>query len=1424
MSVKKIFHHVEGGSACSRRWCLLWFAAASSTVGMMPTTVASGADPHAIQMATVSYVSGQFRGFSDRRKAEDLIRKARELVNQGHEQLNNGRLDLADEKLKLAEWYAARAEKLNVDYNSFLGRMADTPARIREDIAKVRRNQPRAQAGDRRTSVTAQTPLPPPVNYPPIPTNQSPANFAQPSGQFAPQSFAQRSAYAASAFVGDPRQTGPVASVEQQAESLAASPRNQAIEALSRGRQALIQGNQVAAVSWYRNAIAIGAEFSPDEYGPAHLADELVAAGVDETLLVPPLSQGPAAVASAELLDPDMFARQELQIPTVLGDATEFARPMVAQTSPLAAQAGPDPAQLATRDLANVADANAEAEGANQRAESLRFLSAAQAALDRGDLQEAQELAVAAEQMGVPDSAYQPGEPHPWMLLLDINKKRSRQMAVNDTNHPAGLPPINTGPRIAVAAFEDTLPAPTRSDGSLLDPFLVDPSVPDETLLIDPEELFGAHSTEQALSDPPPGLDFDDDQQTSPSTVPAIPQELEHPAAQPMIPPYATQLGVQPSPGPPPETAMDLFQRGEAALTDHNIGEARELFHEAWQQAGQLDPNTRQRLSDHLQIIGGSEVLDTQQSQPLSTAGSAIGAEEQAVLRRLMVEIGREQAAANKIRDDNPTLAWQQLKDLRVKVAQADINTESRQQLFTRLDRGIADIDSYIEQNRPMIELDQRNRAILEEIDREREQTRRNQQTLANFLEEFNKFMDEQRYPDAKIIAKKAKELDPDNPVVLNMMWKAQTAQQIASRMSREADFRSRMLDTLGDVERSGNHVVDDYEFPAAAEWSDLTSRRKRLANDPTRRYTKVEMEIYQALKRMVDVRLMEQPLAVVIEDLGKMAGVNVFLDPEGLATEGISSDNLVSIQLRKPISLRSALNLILEPLHLSYVIQNEVLLITTEQDRQGDVYQFVYPVADLVIPIPNFLPDGDIGLPGAIKDAYRTAGYGYVGGAVQSAPFTMASDDATEKGGNQSVLAQMGATNMIPGMPGAGGVPFGFGAGGTPQGGGSQADFETLIDLITSTIEPDSWEDVGTGTGSVRGFDTNLSLVVSNTQEVHEKIADLLAQLRRLQDLQVTIEVRFITLADDFFERIGVDFDFDVDDNTGSNFTQVQLLDDDGPSITVGLDPGTNLPTADLDIQFNQGSFGATTPAFGGFDANAAANVGFAILSDIEAFFVIEALHGDDRTNVLQAPKVTLFNGQNATVSDNSQRPFVTSVIPVVGDFAAAHQPVITVLSEGTTLSVQAVVSNDRRFVRLTLVPFFSRIGDVDTFTFDGTTTSDTGTTTTVDPNNDSTTGQNNAFTTTTGTTVQLPTFAFTTVNTTVSVPDGGTILLGGIKRLAEGRNERGVPILSKVPYINRLFRNVGIGRETESLMMMVTPRIIIQEEEEEKLGLSLP
>ena len=199
------------------------------------------------------------------------------------------------------------------------------------------------------------------------------------------------------------------------------------------------------------------------------------------------------------------------------------------------------------------------------------------------------------------------------------------------------------------------------------------------------------------------------------------------------------------------------------------------------------------------------------------------------------------------------------------------------------------------------------------------------------------------------------------------------------------------------------------------------------------------------------------------------------------------------------------------------------------------------------------------------------------------------------------------------------------------------------------------------------------------------------------------------------------------------------------------------------------------------------------------------------------------MFDGQFATISDQTQRPFVISITPVVGDFAVAQQPVIVVLNEGTQLNVQGIVSDDKRFVRLTLVPFFSQIGEVDTFTFEGRRSSRSSSRDEEDTNGDGVVDEEDAVDTSDteefveGTTVQLPTFAFTSVSTTVSVPDGGTILLGGIKRLVRRsrrtRRSDAQQDSRTSADCSETFRPVATPR---SLMLMVTPRIIIQEEEE--------
>ena len=982
------------------------------------------------------------------------------------------------------------------------------------------------------------------------------------------------------------------------------------------------------------------------------------------------------------------------------------------------------------------------------RDSALALVARAQVAIDRGEIDQAERLAQQAQQLGVPDSAYAPGDPRPEFLFPKIDKVRRLRdstvvpaVGIISDSEPSGAAPGQHRSPISLSGYESS----------------------------------GNGTTGKfRLTD----------------ELPATPDE----------------------PARFPNPGLRLFNQGERELERRDLNGALDYFQKAWVFKSQLDVPVRDRLENHLRVLGASVQKDRSDSKTPSPVKAA--SDRRQVLRQQMLsEVSQGLVTAERMRQTEPKVAMERLVKLRQRVAQSELDAIDRQRLSARLDRGVRQINRYIEDNRAQIDQDDKNRQVLEQVDRNRQMTREIQEELAKLVEQFNTLMAQERYKDAMFVAKKARELDPENPVVRTMVLKNNLVQRLQEYREIEELSEAGVVNALASVHDS-KIPFDDRNpilFPETKFWKDMTASRSRQLRKNRVRYNEAERQIQSALKTKVDVRFPRRPLSEVIATLGDVAGINVHLDQQGLMAEGISSDAEVDIVLATPISLQSALNTILEPLDLSYVIQDEMLKITSIQMREAKVYTETYAVADLVIPIPNFVPNADMGLSGAIRRGYDDAlGYSAMGGAIPRGALAFASTGTDDRNArlNATVLAQMGESGRIDGS--GGGRPFGPGG----LAGGTNPDFDSLIDLITSTVEPATWDEVG-GPGTLRRFEPNLSLVISQTQEVHDQIADLLEQLRRLQDLQITIEIRFITLADNFFERIGIDFDFEIDDNVTSLPTGDS---DSGPSVTVGFDRFTGSPTADLDLSFSQDSFASAVPVFGGFDAASAATFGFAVLSDIEAFFFLEALEGDSRSNVLNAPKVTLFNGQNAMVFDSTQTPFVTGITPVVGDFAAAHQPIIAVLSEGTQLSVQAVVSNDRRFVRLTVVPLFSRIGEVRTFTFSGKTTTNTGSTV-VDPTDDSSTITNDADTVIEGTTVQQPSFSSVSVNSTVSVPDGGTILLGGIKRLSEGRTERGVPMLSKIPYINRLFRNVAIGRETSSLMLMVTPRIIIQEEEEANL-----
>ena len=70
---------------------------------------------------------------------------------------------------------------------------------------------------------------------------------------------------------------------------------------------------------------------------------------------------------------------------------------------------------------------------------------------------------------------------------------------------------------------------------------------------------------------------------------------------------------------------------------------------------------------------------------------------------------------------------------------------------------------------------------------------------------------------------------------------------------------------------------------------------------------------------------------------------------------------------------------------------------------------------------------------------------------------------------------------------------------------------------------------------------------------------------------------------------------------------------------------------------------------------------------------------------------------------------------------------------------------------------------------------------------------------------TFQLPELEVQSVFTTAVVPDGGSILIGGLSRLRDIERRAEVPWMAKVPLLGFFFKEEGYSDEKESLMIMI-------------------
>jgi type II secretory pathway component GspD/PulD (secretin) len=672
---------------------------------------------------------------------------------------------------------------------------------------------------------------------------------------------------------------------------------------------------------------------------------------------------------------------------------------------------------------------------------------------------------------------------------------------------------------------------------------------------------------------------------------------------------------------------------------------------------------------------------------------------------------------------------------------------------------------------------------------------------VAELMKQYQNFYKEGKYQEAQVAALKARDLDPDNPAAGLAVYQSEMmANTVKYKHVKEAKEKA-VVDYLDDAEDPGPMVTPHDPLHVDPERTLNGLKRKPIEIlSLSKTKSEKEREIYRKLDGPISsMDFKDTPLKQVLEDLQGWTGINIVPDTTALNEAGISVDRPVTMKLEN-IMLKSALNLLLRQVHLTYVVKDEVLQITTEENARGKQETRIHPVVDLVIPVEN--STGSLA-----TTALQALGQG-------SAPNLQLNGVSPY----QSLNSMAGGKTVSPGqmlnnMAGTGTM----GAPTVTKEYAKNTTEEVLIRLITNTIAPQTWTSVG-GQGTIEFFPIGMALVINQTPDIQEQVAELLQALRRLQDQEVAVEMRFITISESFFERIGLNFNINIRNNqtkyepqlVSQQFKPFGFINHFTPSNFIsGLTPAGTF-TQDLNIPIPNNSFNMAIPPFGQYPNipgnNGGLSMGLAFLSDIEVYLFMEAAQGDSRTNVMEAPKLTMFNGQFATITIADLQFFVTSVtVAQVGGqvvFVPQNNPIPT---GGLTMGILPTISADRRFVRLSVTPTLTQLANNNVPLFPVTTF--------ITPIFEGgAVGQPIPFTQF----LQQPALNTITVNTTVNVPDGGTVLIGGLKRLLEGRNEFGPPILSKIPYIDRLFKNIGYGRDAESLMIMITPRIIINEEEE--------
>ena len=345
---------------------------------------------------------------------------------------------------------------------------------------------------------------------------------------------------------------------------------------------------------------------------------------------------------------------------------------------------------------------------------------------------------------------------------------------------------------------------------------------------------------------------------------------------------------------------------------------------------------------------------------------------------------------------------------------------------------------------------------------------------------------------------------------------------------------------------------------------------------------------------------------------------------------------------------------------------------------------------------------------------------------------------------------------------------------------------------FIRSTVAPETWEEPGKDDvrQQASGYTINYRngrIVIVHTPEVQEQVERLLNDFRRARTLQVHILARFLVVQTDFLEQynldlVGPNFDLAADELTlGTGTSPAANYGYVSEPTDLWQTGGTPPEKSRIGYLFNDSR--VSVGGEGELNGTGPLEIRWAHAGRRTVNALLQAVAKRRKGTILAAPRLTCFNTQRANFQAITNYNYVRSI-------NSDGEPQIGNVPDGIVFDVQPFVSTDRRYITLVLQPQMRTLRNREF--------------------------QNQAFEYATGVTVpiirrvNLPDTELRSLATTVTIPDGATMLVGGLSVVRERSGEGSVPFLHDIPLLKYIFREWTSFDTRNSLVVLVTAEIV--------------